>query len=100
MALEKPAGGIDDSPLLAVGHAVRAAAVAIVFPVSNLGKHQRISVLHDQIDFTTAGVVISRQRLQTATVQKRLRNLLPVTAPLARGRHLVSVGCLSGRNSQ
>ena len=96
MTLKKPVGGIDDPPLLGPGHAVRAAAVAIVYAVSNLCKHQHISVPHNQVDFTAARVVISRQRFQAATVQKRLRDLLPVTAPLARGRHRASVGRLPG----
>lgn len=96
MTLEKPAGGIDDAPLLGPGHAVRAAAVAIAYAVSYFRKHQDISVLHDQVDFAAAGVVISCQRFQAATVQKRLRDLLPVAAPLARGCHLVSVGRLTG----
>ena len=87
MALKKPLGSADDAPLFDQGYAFRAAAVAVISAVPDLGKYQCISIPHNQVDFAGTNLVVTLQRRHAAPVQERFRDLLPVAALLARVRH-------------
>jgi hypothetical protein len=70
MILEKTAGSADEAPLLGQSHAFRAAAVAIVAAIPDLGEYQGIPIPHDQVDFTESRLVVALQGLHAATVQE------------------------------
>jgi hypothetical protein len=87
MILKESTRGVDESPLLGPGDAVCTTAVAVIFPVSNLGKYQRTPVQHDQVDLTETRMEVTFQRFETPLVQKGFGNLFPVAASLTACGH-------------
>jgi hypothetical protein len=62
--------GPDDAILLRLGHAFCAAAKMRAPAIADFGKHETVSMLHDQVDFPQPAMEIAGYGLQPAGMQK------------------------------
>ena len=69
IALQITQGAMGDLPLFAEINAFRGTAIVGSMAVSYLNKYQTVAVAHDQVDFTGATPVVSRNQFQSLLLE-------------------------------